>query len=201
MLAGFFGCTDSAHVRLPDDFQPFFIVSRQVRRAHPAIGNRRQLMIHIKQRQARAQPGRHTLGLQQLLEHMMMAAPCKHQRLATGAQADMQRFAVQSRTGQALATERHSAQAANAGQIQWCAQIPDDIQSRIGRMLRRHGHQQVAVTPDLSARPAHTCLLRTWRGLHLRQHFFQLRGSRCQKSLSPQPVTQQVALSRRRQRQ
>src|SRR3990172_656543 len=30
MLAGFSGHTGSAHGRLPDDFQPFFAVSRQV---------------------------------------------------------------------------------------------------------------------------------------------------------------------------
>ena len=94
MLAGFFGCTARAHGRHPDDFQPFFTVSRQVRRAHPAICNCRQLMVHIKQRQARAQPGRHALGLQKLLERMMMSAPCKLQRLATGTQADMQGSAI-----------------------------------------------------------------------------------------------------------
>ena len=132
MLAGFSGCTDSAHERLPDDFQPFFAVSRQEWRAHPEICNRRQFMIRIKQRQARTQPGRHTLGLQKLLEDMMMCAPWKHQRLATGAQADMQGFAVQPRAGQALATDRHNAKAANAGQIQRRTQIPYDIQSRVG---------------------------------------------------------------------
>src|SRR4030066_114368 len=64
MLAGFFGCTDGARKRLPDDFQPFFAVSRQVWCAHPAICDCRQFMVHIKQRQARAHPRRHTLGLQ-----------------------------------------------------------------------------------------------------------------------------------------
>jgi len=63
MLTGFLGHTDSAYKWFPDDFQSFFCVSSQKWCAHPAICDRCQFMVGIKQWQTRAQPGRHSLGL------------------------------------------------------------------------------------------------------------------------------------------